>query len=144
PPKRFRADHIMTSRQRLRATLNHQQPDHVCVDFGGTWITGIHTSVVHQLKQRLLGLSATPARVHEPYQMLAEVDEPLRKALGIDVIGVWPRKNIFGYETGDWKPFTLFDGTPCLVPADFQVSAAPDGGWYTYPQGDISAPPSGH
>jgi hypothetical protein len=134
----------MTSRQRLITTLKHRQPDRVCVDFGGTWITGIHTSIIHQLKQRLIGPSAAPARVHEPYQMLAEVDAELRKALGVDVIGVWPRKNLFGYEATNWKPFTLFDGTPCLVPGNFNVSPAADGGWLMYPEGDTSAPPSAY
>jgi hypothetical protein len=113
------------------------------VDFGGTWISGIHASIVHQLNQRLLGNDG-PVKVHEPYQMLAEVDAELREALGIDVIGVWPRKNIFGYEASGWKPFTLFDGTPCLVPGNFNVTPAPDGGWLTYPEGDVSAPPSAH
>ena len=134
----------MTSRERLITTLNHRQPDRVCVDFGGTWISGIHTSIVHRLKQRLIGPDASPARVHEPYQILAEVDAELRSALDVDVIGVWPRKNIFGYEASGWKPFTLFDGTPCLVPGDFNVTPAPDGGWLTYPEGDAAAPPSGH
>ena len=134
----------MTSRERFIATLNHRQPDRVCVDFGGTWISGIHTSIVHQLKQRLIGPGASPARVHEPYQMLAEVDAELQAALAVDIVGVWPRKNIFGYEVGDWKPFTLFDGTPCLVPGNFNVTPAEDGGWLTYPEGDLSAPPSAH
>ena len=109
----------MNSKERLAAALNHLQPDRVCVDFGGTWISGIHASIVYKLKQRLFGPNAAPTRVHEPYQMLAQVDEELRTALGVDVIGVWPRKNIFGYEDGGWKPFTLFDGTPCLVPGNF-------------------------
>ena len=34
----------LTSRQRLQATLNHRQPDRVCVDFGATPVTGIHVS----------------------------------------------------------------------------------------------------
>jgi hypothetical protein len=134
----------MNSRERLQTTLNHRQPDRVCVDFGGTWISGIHASIVHQLKQRLIGPGASPARVHEPYQMLAEVDADLRAALGVDVIGVWPRKNLFGYEAKNWKAFTLFDGTPCLVPGDFNVTPAPGGGWLMYPEGDTSAPASGH
>jgi hypothetical protein len=134
----------MTSRERLITTLNHRQPDRVCVDFGGTWISGIHTSIVHQLKERLIGPAAQPARVHEPYQMLAEVDAELRAALAVDVIGVWPRKTIFGYEATDWKPFTLFDGTPCLVPGNFNVMPAPDHGWLMYPEGDRTAPPSAH
>jgi len=133
----------MTSRARLQCTLEHRQPDRVCVDFGATWITGIHASVVHKLKQRLLGPGAPPTRVHEPYQMLGEVDAGLRAALDVDVIGVWPRKNIFGFEANGWKPFTLFDGTPCEVPGNFNVTPGPDGGWLMYPEGDLSAPPSG-
>lgn len=134
----------MTSRERLATTLAHRQPDRVCVDFGATWISGIHASIVHQLKQRLIGPGASPARVHEPYQMLAEVDAELRAALGADVIGVWPRKNLFGYEANAWKPFTLFDGTRCLVPGKFNVWPADDGGWLMYPEGDTSVPPSAH
>jgi hypothetical protein len=88
----------LTSRQRFQTTLKHQQPDRVCVDFGGTWISGFHASIVHKLRQRLIGPSAEPVRVHEPYQMLAEVDAELRTALDLDIVGVWPRKNIFGYE----------------------------------------------
>lgn len=134
----------MNSRERFLTTLNHRQPDRVCVDFGGTWISGIHASIVHQLKQRLIGPQAGPARVHEPYQMLADVDAELRAALEVDVVGVWPRKNIFGYEASGWKPFQLFDGTPCLVPGNFNVTPAGDGGWLMYPEGDLSAPPSAH
>jgi hypothetical protein len=134
----------MTARERLVTTLNHRQPDRVCVDFGGTWISGIHASIVHKLKQRLIGAKAKPVRVHEPYQMLGEVDAELRDVLELDVVGIWPRKNIFGYEACDWKPFTLFDGTPCLVPGKFNVTQAADGGWLMYPEGDLSAPPSAH
>ena len=134
----------MTSRERLMATLNHRQPDRVCVDFGGTFISGIHTSIAHQLKQRLLGPEASLVKVTEPYQMLGEVDAELRAALGVDVAGIYPSKNLFGYEAKEWKPFTLFDGTPCLVPGKFNVTPAEDGGWLMYPEGDQSVPPSGH
>jgi hypothetical protein len=33
---------IMNPRESLQQTLNHQQPDHLVVDFGGTAVTGIH------------------------------------------------------------------------------------------------------
>ena len=134
----------MDSRTRLQTTLEHRQPDRVCVDFGGTAITGIHVSVVHQLRQRLLGDPNYRVKVIEPYQMLGEIDDALRQALGIDIIGLGGRCTMFGQEYKDWKPFTLFDGTPCLVPGAFNVTPAPDGGWYMYPQGDTTVPPSGH
>ena len=134
----------MTSRQRLQSVLDHRQPDRVCVDFGATFVTGISVSIVHRLRQRVLGDPSYRVKVIEPYQMLGEVDDELRDALGIDVVGVLPRKSIFGTEQKDWKPFTMPDGTDCLVPGTFNVTPAPDGGWLMYPEGDTSVPPSGH
>jgi len=134
----------MTSRERLHAALHHRQPDRVPVDFGATFVTGIHVSVVHRLRQQLLGEPDYRVKVIEPYQMLGEIDDRLREALGIDTVGVAPRKSLFGTQAKDWKPFTLFDGTPCLVSGDFKVTPAPGGGWHIYPEGDTSVPPSGH
>src|SRR5512136_822162 len=109
----------MTSRERLDAALTHHPPDRVPVDFGATFVTGIHVSVVHRIRQQLLGEPDYRVKVIEPYQMLGEIDDRLRDALGIDVAGVAPRKSLFGTQARDWKPFTLFDGTPCLVSGDF-------------------------
>ncbi len=134
----------LSSRECLQAALDHRQTDRVCVDFGATFVTGIHVSVVHRLRQRLLGEKEYRVKVNEPYQMLGEVDDSLRAALGIDVIGVAPRTSLFGTEQKDWKPFTMPDGTPCLAPGTFNVTPAPDGGWLMYPQGDTSVRPSGH
>jgi hypothetical protein len=49
---------------------------------------------------------------------------------------------MFGFKNEDWKPLTLFDGTPVLVPGKFNVTPAPAGGWHIYPEGDTSVPPS--
>lgn len=135
---------VLTSRQRLHAALHHQQPDRVPVDFGSTAVTGMHVSAVTRLRERVLGGNGHLVKVIEPYQMLGEIDEELRQALGIDVVGVTPRRSMFGTESADWKPFRLFDGTECLVPGQFNVTPAPDGGWHIYPEGDTSVPPSGH
>jgi hypothetical protein len=137
-------DHVWTHRRRLAAALHHTQPDRVPVDFGATAVTGIHVSALTRLRERVLGDKDYRVRVIEPYQMLGEVDDALRQALGIDVVGVIPRKTLFGTQPGEWKPFKLFDGTECLVSGDFNVTPAPDGGWLIYPEGDAGAPPSGH
>ncbi len=134
----------MNSRERLQAALEHRQPDRVPVDFGATFVTGIHVSALTRLRRRVLGEPDYRVRVVEPYQMLGEVDDRLREALGIDVIGALGRKSIFGTESKDWKPFTMFDGTECLMSGDFNMTPAPDGGWYMHPEGDTSAPASGH
>lgn len=129
----------MTSRERLAATLRHEQPDRVCVDFGGTAVTGIHVSIVDKLRRRLLGDDTFRVKVVEPYQMLGEIDEPLREALGIDVVGSWAPKGMFGFANTDWKPFTLFDGTEVLVPGGFQVSVDAKEDLLIYPEGDRTA-----
>lgn len=134
----------MNSRQRLLAALNHQQPDRVPVDFGSTPVTGMHASAVARLRIAILGDSEYRVKVVEPYQMLGEIDDPMRQALGIDVIGISPRKSIFGTSNPHFKPFTLFDGTDVLVPGDFNVATDPQSGdLLIYPEGDTSVPPSG-
>ncbi|MCX6924211.1 MAG: methyltransferase, partial [Verrucomicrobia bacterium] len=134
----------LSSRQRLQSALDHRAPDRVPVDFGATAVTGIHVSIVHRLRQRLLGDRDYRVKVVEPYQMLGEIDDELREALGIDAVGVWPRCSMFGTEAKDWKLFRLFDGTECLIHGQFNVSPAPDGGWHMHPEGDRSLPPCAH
>jgi len=133
----------MNPRQRLEATLSHRQPDRVCVDFGATAVTGMHVAAVSRLRRAVLGQPDWRVKVIEPYQMLGEVDEALREALGIDVVGVLGRTTLFGFENAGWKPFDLFDGTAVLVPRDFHVTVEASGDLLVYPQGDLAAPPSG-
>ena len=133
----------MTSRERLAAALQHQTPDRVPVDFGGTAVTGMHVSAVSRLRQAVTGDLHYRVKVVEPYQMLGEIDVVLRQALGIDVIGLTPRRTMFGFENQGWKPFTLFDGTEMLVPEKFNVQPSDDGRLLMYPEGDHSVPPSG-
>ena len=132
----------LTSRQRLAATLNHQEPDRLCVDFGAGFQTGLGAGAVHRLREALLGRSDHRVKIIESYQMLGEMDEELRQTLGLDVVGVHGSGSMFGFKNEDWKPFTLFDGTPVLVPGKFNVTPAADGGWEMYPEGDTTVPPS--
>jgi hypothetical protein len=132
----------MTSRERLAATLNHQTPDRLCVDFGAGFQTGMGAGAVHRLRQAVLGQPDFQVKVIEPYQMLGEIDEELRQALGLDVVGVHGSGTMFGFKNEGWKPFTMFDGTPVLVPENFNVTPADEGGWWIYPEGDRHVPPS--
>ncbi|NLY29645.1 MAG: methyltransferase [Firmicutes bacterium] len=134
----------MTSRERVHLALNHKQPDRVPLDLGATSVTGMHVSSVYALRQALgLDEPGTPVKVVEPFQMLGEIKPDLMEALGIDVVGVGMPKNMFGFENKDWKPWTFWDGTPVLVPGDFNTDPEPNGDILMYPEGDKSAPPSG-
>ncbi|HOX03218.1 MAG TPA: uroporphyrinogen decarboxylase family protein [Candidatus Paceibacterota bacterium] len=132
----------MNSRERLIATLNHEEPDRLCVDFGAGYQTGMGAGAVHRLRQAVLGDVRHRVKVIEPYQMLGEIDDALIEALGLDVVGVHGSRTMFGFRNEGWKPFELLDGTPALVPEGFNVTPSEDGGWLIYPEGDTSVPPS--
>ena len=133
----------MNSRENLKKTLNHEQPDRVVLDFGGTAVTGIHCLAVKNLRD-YYGLKKIPVKVVEPFQMLGEVGDDLRDAMGIDVIGAYGKNNIFGFANSEceWKPFTSNWGQELLVPVDFKYAEAEDGSLLIYPAGDNSVPPS--
>jgi len=44
---------MLTSRERVQAALNHQEPDRVPLDLGGTLVTGMNVSVVYALRQAM-------------------------------------------------------------------------------------------
>ncbi|MCL4192644.1 MAG: hypothetical protein KJZ87_13010 [Thermoguttaceae bacterium] len=134
----------MNSRQRVEAALRHEQPDCVPLDLGASAVTGMHVSSVYALRQALsLDKPGTPVKVTEPYQMLGEIGPDLMDAIGVDVVGLGSPRTMFGFENKDWKPWTLADGTPVLVPAAFNTDPEPNGDILMYPEGDKSAPPSG-
>jgi hypothetical protein len=132
----------MSSRQRLQAVLDRKIPDRLCVDFGAGGQTGMGVCAVHRLRQAILGQPDYRVKVIEPYQMLGEIDEPLRQALGLDVVGVHPRCTMFGFENTGWKPFRMpADGTEVLVPERFNYTVDAHGDLLMYPEGDTSVPP---
>ncbi len=132
----------MTSRERMQLTLEHKEPDRVPVDLGSSLVTGIHASAYAGLKQAL-NIAEGEIRVYEPFQMLAEVEESVRQALGVDVYGIMLPVTIFGYRNENWKPFRLFDGTEALVSEHFVYDELPGGDLVQYPEGNRNAPPSG-
>lgn len=134
---------MTTSRERLQTTLEHLQPDRVCVDVGGYLGTGIHASTLAKLRQALIDDPGYRVKVINPMGLVGEVDDDLRLALSVDVAGVLGAVNMLGIRNEGWKPWELPDGTPVLVPGDFQVTIGEGGDQFLYPAGDKSVAPSG-
>ncbi len=132
----------MTGRERIGATCSHREPDRLAVDFGGGFQTGIHASVVYQLRQHF-GLDApgTPVKVVEPYQMLGEIKDDLRDLLGIDTVSLHGTGTMFGFPADRFKEWIFHDGTPLLVPGAFNVECASNGDLLQYPEDDRTAGP---
>lgn len=132
----------MNGRERLRAALQHKETDRPPIDLGATWVTSISASAYSRLR-RALGFPPGPVKMHEPLQLLGDVDDDVRAKLGIDVVGVWPQGTIFGYKNIGWKPWTLQDGTDVLVSTQFETTTDVNGDILIYPKGDRNALPSG-
>ena len=132
----------MTGRQRFLMALNHQEPDKIPIDFGATTASGISASMIYKLR-RAYNLPEHPIKIIDSFQMLGEIEEDLREKLNSDCVMVKPYTSTFGFRNDNWKSWTHFDGTPVLVPGDFNTVVNAQGGIYQYPQGDKSVPPSG-
>jgi hypothetical protein len=132
----------MTSKERLRTTLSHRQPDRIVVDFGSTGVTGMHARSIESLR-KYYGLKDMPVKVTRPYQMLGELEEDLLDIIGVDTLGLKSANNEYGIENSDWKEFRTFWGQTVLVPGGFNTTTDENGDLLIYPRGDTSVPPSG-
>lgn len=128
----------MTSRERILAALDFNEADRVPIDFGAMRSTGIHAVAYNQLKSHL-GLATGEARLYDIMQMLAEPDPDVLDLLGGDVVQLHRLRPAFGIAIDRWKPGTLPDGSPCLVPADFNPEPQPDGSEVLHDDGRVIA-----
>lgn len=131
----------MNSRERIKTTLDHQEPDAVPMDFGSTSCTTMHVSCVAALRDHY-GLKQQPVKVAEPYIMSGFFDQDLLQAMGCDVLAISNYGTAYGFDHERWKEWDYF-GQTVLVPEGFQVTENETGGYDIYPQGDTSVLPAG-
>ncbi|MCU0456732.1 MAG: methyltransferase [Bacteroidales bacterium] len=132
---------ISDSKREFLNTINHRQPGKVVVDFGATTVTGIHVLIVEKLRDHY-GLKWNPVKVIEPYQMLGEIDDDLVREMGIDMIGLFGERNMFGIVQDNWKVHRTLWGQEVLFPGEFNYTYNDNGDILMYPEGDLSARPS--
>ena len=103
----------MNSRERVRAALNHEQPDRVPIDFSGHRSSGI-AAVAYARLREYLKLEPKPIRVYDLIQQLAIVDQDVLDRFNVDTVELGRG---FALEDVHWVDWVLPDGTPCQVPA---------------------------
>jgi len=98
----------LTSIERVKAALEHKEPDRIPFDLGGSRVTGIHQEAYRRLREHL-GLPEGEIVIEDPIQQLARVDDDVKERLGVDVDGVSPERhpnlNFQESERGDYIYF---------------------------------------
>ena len=109
----------MNRRERVLAALNHQEPDRVPIDLGGSDSSGI-TAIAYNNLKSYLGLKGGKTRVFDPYQQIVDVEEEVLELIKSDArsIMIQPRS---------WKPWKLPDGSDCEIPKKWNPSHREDG-----------------
>ncbi len=99
--------------------------------------TGISAIAYGKLK-KALGLDNEPPHVYDVMQMLAEIEEPVRRRFGFDIVPLEPWSSTWRSAAayGQWTPHTFWDGSPIAFPADLPLEKTADAGWFlTYGSG---------
>jgi len=137
----------MTSRERVLTAFSHKEPDMVPIDFGAMGSTGIMAVAFNELKKHL-GVTDDVTRLCDWGQQLAEPPKWLLDMFEVDIIGlgrsiapVDDPDAAAEYDAkwgGEWKPWTLPDGSECVCETSFNPESDGEGGWYrNHPDGRL-------
>ena len=102
----------MTSRERIRTALNHQEPDEIPIDLAGYFASGM-AAIAYRKLRKYLDLEERPIRVYDPHQVLAVIDEDVMHRFGVDTVQAG---RIFDENDSCWGDGVLPDGSPCKWP----------------------------
>ncbi|POP34249.1 hypothetical protein C3B58_03735 [Lactonifactor longoviformis] len=108
----------MTSRERIRKAINHEETEELPIDLGGTKASGIHVDEYLEVAQ-MLGLEVGIPKVYDQFQMLARVEEPMLSRFKCDVIQLENVCETWELDNKDWKRWTTGKGHTVQVPGGF-------------------------
>jgi uroporphyrinogen decarboxylase len=112
---------MMNPRERVVSALNHQEPDRIPIDLGGSICSSIHREAYVDLKKHL-GMDVEEIELVDYVQQLPYLDEKLLERFGVDFRMVQlpaataPGLNVF--EEGDYYAFIDRWGSKLHMPKD--------------------------
>lgn len=125
----------MTSRERILAAVNHQEPDRVPIDLGATPSSGISAIGYGKLTKHL-GIPDSVIQVYDVVQQLAQPEEFILDRFNVDVLDIG---RTFNSRPCDWYDIKLADGQLAQYPIAFRPELQEDGSWYAYKNGELLA-----
>lgn len=118
----------MTSRERVQRAVTFQRPDRIPIDLGGIRASGISAVVYDQLKRRL-GVT-TPTKIHDPMQILAEVELEVLERLHVDVVPLDAGDAEWAGQQATAGVRTRLRGGPeVYFPPGTRIAVEADGSW---------------
>ncbi len=132
----------MTSRERILKAINHEEPDRIPRDLGGTESSGMTAYSQFDLQRHLR--ITQDLKVFEPYQYVAYIENDLRTKFKIDTANLTPeprtwvrRTNPLGFDVllpAEWREEPGDSGETVVRRADgTPLARRPMGGYYFDP-----------
>ncbi len=115
----------MTSRERVRAAVEHREPDRPPIDLSSHPSSGISAIAYARLKEAL-GMTGGDVFVYDLIQGIAQPEDAILDLFGVDAIDLG---RVFLTEPEQRREWRLIDGTQARVPAYFDPEPDGDGGW---------------
>jgi len=115
----------MSSRDRIRAAIRHEETDRVPIDLGATPSSGI-SAIAYRKLTGYLGLEDSRTRIYDVVQYLAQPEDAVVERFGVDVLDVG---RSFNTADEDWHDIEMPDGEPAQYPRWFRPVRHDDGSW---------------
>ena len=116
----------MTSRERVKNTINFKKADRVPIDIGSNIVTGIHPNAHIELAN-YLGYKIEPPKTPEWFYMVSRLDEKIRSRLHCDVIELENPSTRWGIENRNWKKWVNQQGNIIFIPGELNPIREKDG-----------------
>lgn len=120
----------MTSRERILASVNHQEPDRVAVDLGATPSSNISAVAYNNLKKHL-NMKEGHTRTYDVVQQVVIPENEILDKFGVDVIDLG---RAFNEKDEDWYDYKLSDGSTAQYPKWFKPDVDKEGNYLSYHQ----------
>ena len=115
----------MSSRDRVKAALRHEEPDRVPIDLGSTPSSGI-SAIAYEAYSRHIGMGKGKTRIYDVVQYLAQPEEEIINRFGVDILDIG---RTFNDRDEDWYDITMPNGRIAQYPSWFRPQKHDDGSW---------------
>ena len=116
----------------------HEELDRVPIDLGSHASSTIAVLAYMKLRAHLKLDQHELPKMYNTWGQYCDVQDEILDHLGCDVIPLHRCVSSFSiHNDGEWKEWTLVDGSKCLVPAEFTPKRKSDGDWEWYENGEM-------